>query len=581
MQNIKTEMEDVKFLQVIQRQQRSSFGILRDPPILDFDPQHKLSFLIWKEKWESWLYMAIQRGGLDRNQIYHSLKNCFTDRTMGYFLSLKLNETAENNPELVIQSFSALVTSSKNHNYFRHAFQSRFQKSGEKFDVWLADLKDLMKSADYDQECGGKCKDARLLQQVIAGVFQPQTRQMLFDIGSGLTLDQAARIIKTTEFGNVTRVQVKENYNAQRQDDSMGHLNQSYLSTSPSWPNSFEVNQYSIQTDIIASTPGPNGYPQKKRKRDTENGSVPANLAIESMTPNLVKKMSPKAPNQTVMSKVLSNVSISNHNIAPKPVQNKQQYYRTTPTISSVQNKQQNVLSNASLSNHNFAPKPVQNKQQNVLSNASLSNHNFATKPVQNKQQNVLSNSSLSNHNIALKPVQNKQQYVQTTPTITPKQIVKQSPQNTPDVFQKPFPVNQTPPYYNNTVNSAAVDSAKARHSSLKTPITVSKGEVSNVVLGTKSFTSSASYDITKESSHRTPNNFYCHQCEKTFTMFFALKKHHCVAKTPDDQSSFCSNCEERTSNEEIDGNGRCDMCRGTLLLLLLFCLVSFVQWHY
>ena len=542
MQNIKTEMDDVKFLQVIQRQQRSSFGILRDPPILDFDPQHKLSFQIWKEKWESWLYMAIQRGGLDRNQIYHSLKNCFTDRTMGYFLSLKLNETAENNPELVIQSFSALVTSSKNHNYFRHAFQSRFQKSGEKFDVWLADLKDLMKSADYDQECGGKCKDARLLQQVIAGVFQPQTRQMLFDIGSGLTLDQAARIIKTTEFGNVTRVQVQEHYNAQKQDDSMGHLNQSYLSTSPSWPNSFEVNQYSIQTDIIASTPGPNGYPSKKRKRDTENGSVQATLAIESMTPSFVKKMSPKAPNQTV----LSNVSISNHNIAPKPVQNKQQYYRTTPTISSVQNKQQNVLSNASLSNHNFAPKPVQNKQQNVLSNASLSNHNIAPKPVQNKQQ-----------------------YVQTTPTISQKPIFKQSPQNTPDAFQKPFPVNQTSPYYNNTINSAAVNSAKARHSSLKTPITVSKGEVSNVVLGTKSFTSSASYDITKESSQRTPNNFYCQQCEKTFTMFFALKKHHCVAKTPDDQSSFCSNCEEIKSNVEIDGNGRCDMCRGTLLLLL------------
>lgn len=192
---IKQEIEDVKLLTHFKPQQ--TYGIMRDPPTLNFDPEKKMAFLIWKRKWESWLYMATSEGQIEPNQIYHWLINCFSEQTVEYYLNLGLSEVDEKNPEKIIQSLSGLTSMTTNRNVHRHKFQERVQKPGEKFDAWLAALKDLMKRAEFDQDCCGKCKNARLLQQIISGVVKPETRKMLFDIGPGLTLEQAGRVIDT------------------------------------------------------------------------------------------------------------------------------------------------------------------------------------------------------------------------------------------------------------------------------------------------------------------------------------------------------------------------------------------------
>jgi hypothetical protein len=51
------DSEDIKILHVV-KPHRSSFGMLKDPPTLSFDPENKIGFNVWKRKWESWLFMA-------------------------------------------------------------------------------------------------------------------------------------------------------------------------------------------------------------------------------------------------------------------------------------------------------------------------------------------------------------------------------------------------------------------------------------------------------------------------------------------------------------------------------------------
>jgi hypothetical protein len=81
----------------------------------------------------------------------------------------------------------------KNHHIYRYDFNSRVQQPGESFDSWMKSLMSLIKLARFENDCCIKCRDSRLLQQVIFGVNNPETRKLLLDIGPELTLDQASR----------------------------------------------------------------------------------------------------------------------------------------------------------------------------------------------------------------------------------------------------------------------------------------------------------------------------------------------------------------------------------------------------
>ena len=143
---------------------------------------------------------------------------------MEMFVNLGLDVEEDKNYESVIAGLeSVLVTNDKNLHVARHAFQSRVQLPEEYLDTWLADLKNLAKLAEYNCD---KCIDARLLQQVVSGVYKPQTRQMLFDIGPGLTLNRAARVIRATEFGQTrfTPIHVEDTSNVPCPEESIAEM---------------------------------------------------------------------------------------------------------------------------------------------------------------------------------------------------------------------------------------------------------------------------------------------------------------------------------------------------------------------
>lgn len=147
------------------------------------------------------IFIYFVAGHSSTEAIYHSLMSCFSDKTMEMVVNLGLDMEEDKNYESLIAGLeSVLVTNDKNVHIARYTFQSRVQLPDENFDTWLADLKNLAKLADFNCD---NCMTSRLLQQVVAGVYKPTTRQMLFDIGPGLTLNRAARVIRATEFGQM------------------------------------------------------------------------------------------------------------------------------------------------------------------------------------------------------------------------------------------------------------------------------------------------------------------------------------------------------------------------------------------
>ena len=69
----------------------------------------------------------------------------------------------------------------------------------ESFDDWLADLIKLTSQSKFNEDCCDKCKDSRLLDQIVFGVKGPDVQKKLTDMGSNLSLDKAISLIRNQE----------------------------------------------------------------------------------------------------------------------------------------------------------------------------------------------------------------------------------------------------------------------------------------------------------------------------------------------------------------------------------------------
>jgi hypothetical protein len=232
--------------------------------------------------------------------------SCFTDKTMETVVNLGLDGEEDKNYESVIAGLeSVLVTNDKNLHVARHAFQSRVQLPEENFDSWLADLKNLAKLADFNCD---NCLDARLLQQVVFGVYKQETRQMLFDVGPGLTLNRAARVIRATEFSpgrfpqtHVPAVNVLSNIPCP--EESIAEMYTESISITDQPLGQKGASNYQPQSDLLqlqeeqpdsttegATTPGSgvaeSSLNDPEHQPDTCNGESPSQFLLESQLKN-------------------------------------------------------------------------------------------------------------------------------------------------------------------------------------------------------------------------------------------------------------------------------------------------------
>ena len=511
---IKKEVGNVQIGQVIKQKQRHeqpnpSLGIVREPPMLNFDPEQKVAFTIWRRKWNSWYYMVTRKGSLDNDQIFHSLMNCFSERTMEYFLNLGLDSQQEKEPELIIERLSGLVSSGNNHNIHRQEFQMRIQNPDETFDSWMAALKELADQAHFDLDCCGKCKDARLLQQVIYGLAKLETRNMLMNIGTGLTLEQATRVIKTTECdqnNNAMTSYVQNNFlepmtpfivpltdgrwnqtppivfqdmndfsqiNVTSPDDKdLIFLNPYHLNTPTAWTKSFGAETMDQETGAPELVQGSTNNLKKRRLKLPFNEKEPNNQELAETKNTLAEKQT----NEKVSKSKVINDPILKTKLAKSKKQKPKLQAKSPQSKKDVCNEPKEKASKF--------PQKVQSSKKDVSK--------------EHKKRHV-------------------------------------------------GPTQET------SMESLGTDNV-VFHGNLSTSIEHENKNTSHEVANTIAI------------KNEPAEQFQCQFCNKNFSLFYFLKKHKCEttqrSNNMDLNISFCVNCEMSFANSNLNEEGRCFLCQ-------------------
>ena len=524
---IKKEIVSVPKVQAIQQEQsheqpHPSLGIVRKPPMLNFDPEQKVAFTIWRRKWNSWHYMVTRERSLDNDQIFHSLMNCFSERTMEYFLNLGLDSQQEKDPELIIERLSCLVSSGNNHNIHRQEFQMRIQNPDETFDNWMAALKELADQAHFDLDCCGKCKDARLLQQVIYGLAKLETRNMLMEIGTGLTLEQATRIIKTIEWdqNNNAMTAYVQNDLLDPLTPFVGPRTRSQRNQTPpiAFQNMNDFPQINVASpndkDLQFLNPYHLNSPTAWTKSFGAETMDQASELVQGSTNNLRKRRLKLPGNEE---------EPNNYNMTE--TKNTSAVKRTNEKISKSKAIEVPILK---------TKLPKSKKQKPKLQEKSAQSEKDVTKEPKDQDPKLPKNVYNLRKDVSK---QNKKQHVD------PTQETSMDSTGTDNVsFNGNLSIE-----HENTLDKVA------------NPIAI-KAEPTE--------------------------QFQCQFCPKSFSLFYFLKKHKCENTQRSNPMNlniaFCVNCEMSFSKSNLNEEGRCFLCQGKLgSIEKLWVVISFIKLFY
>ena len=528
---IKKEVGNAQIGQVIPQKQsheqpHPSLGIVREPPMLNFDPEQKVAFTIWRRKWNSWYYMVTREGSLDNDQIFHSLMNCFSERTMEYFLNLGLDSQQEKDPELIIERLSSLVSSGNNHNIHRQEFQMRIQNPDETFDSWMAALKELADQAHFDLDCCGKCKDARLLQQVIYGLAKLETRNILMNIGTGLTLEQATRVIKTTECD-------------QSNSAITGYVQNNFIEPMTPFIVPLTRAQWNQTPPIVFQDM--NDFPQI-------NVSSPDDKDLLFLNPYHLNT-------PTAWTKSFGAETMDQETAPPELVQGTTNNLKKRRLILPVNAKEPNIPELTETKKTSA----VKRTNEKVWKSKAINVPILRTKLPRSKKQNpkLQEKSPQSKKDICEEPKEQAPKFPQKVCS-SQKDVSKENKKQHVDRTQE------------TSMKSLGTDNVSF-HGNLSTSIEHENKNTSKEVANPIA--------IKTEPAEQ----FQCQFCNKNFSLFYFLKKHKCentqISNHMDLNISFCVNCEMSFSNSNLNEEGRCFLCQGEQgSIEKLWVVISFIK---
>ena len=166
----------------------------RPPPplILDGDPLQ--SWKRWKKRWNNYALLSALSKEERQFQIAQ-IENCLGDDALRTLEGLKF-PTAEDARTVaeIIDAFDTFVVGEVNQTLERFNFGKRQQAEGESFDKFVSDLRILMKTCDYCDNC---C-DSILRDRIILGIQSEEIRGDLLK-ERNLTLEKCIDICKAGE----------------------------------------------------------------------------------------------------------------------------------------------------------------------------------------------------------------------------------------------------------------------------------------------------------------------------------------------------------------------------------------------
>ena len=605
------EPEDIKFLHVVNRQQRRPSPLMQDRPTLNFDPENEKSFRIWKQKWDSWLYMvSSEEGFIDSEKIFHFLISCFSDTTMTFVFELGLNEMEARNPDMIIQGLSNLLSAGKNHHLYRYEFNSRVQLPGEGFDTWLASLRALMHFSKFESDCCSKCGETRLLQQIVCGVNKPEVRKVLLEIGPGLSLDQASRIIKKSEYLN--NETFLSNAAASRFQNS---FNEQPI------PTEFQSGQ-DLSEDIVIPSGNTDNLDISSEDNDIAENNVTVDL--NDTQPSTSQNMRETLMNEEIERNLLFDVKSTDKTQQSEASKNLTKTTTTEETFE--ENLSQTDLKASQQKQAKLIPQTEANlSAQNQPDNKSSSKKQTEPKlqaeaETESVQENPTENrSGLESHYIkASTEIQGKPSMTKAATEIQGKPAkTKASSEIHKNLEQNATKAEAIAEKMTTETEAEAEDSdiksvinkkiVKKRKSEIKTTVeesvhikTGTKRKAKTVQKSSQSKKKSKTAESFSEKAENVElpmmdaanenllmnvevkselANYQCVSCGETFSTFYQRKLHLCGNRNLLSEFGVCIICEDRQQISFMDDFGRCGNCQGntsTLISFLFFFFLSF-----
>ena len=122
-----------------------------------------------------------------------SFLTCIGREAHEVFMTLDITKEESRNVVNIIEAFDKYFIGKVNVTFERYNFNCRNQEPGESFDVYLNDLRKLIKSCNF-----GELANSLLTDRIILGIRSDSTRRKLLEIRD-LSLEKAIDICKSNE----------------------------------------------------------------------------------------------------------------------------------------------------------------------------------------------------------------------------------------------------------------------------------------------------------------------------------------------------------------------------------------------
>ena len=147
----------------------------------------------FKEQWNNYV-IAADLGDATEEKRAAVFLTCIGSDAYDVFRTFEFADAASRRKiDTVVAAFETYCVGAVNVTYERYIFNKRCQENGERFDVFLGDIRRLSKSCDF-----GTVADSILRDRIVVGIRDDATRHKLLQVRD-LSLQKAIDICKASE----------------------------------------------------------------------------------------------------------------------------------------------------------------------------------------------------------------------------------------------------------------------------------------------------------------------------------------------------------------------------------------------
>ena len=160
------------------------------------------SFNLWKTRWNLFIALStidevIAPAAREKYKA-NLLLSSVSPETLNAIVNARLDDAAMADSTQIIKHLEERCNAGKNKHVWRHQFNICAQRPNLSIDNWLCELRELSRKCEF-ASCCHNCEPERMMERIICGLADHETRVKLMEVGDNLTLDQVISTCRTAE----------------------------------------------------------------------------------------------------------------------------------------------------------------------------------------------------------------------------------------------------------------------------------------------------------------------------------------------------------------------------------------------